>query len=246
MPEAVVVVPCFNEERRLREDDFLALAGSGLRLLFVDDGSTDRTRDRLRALAGRGDGTIDLLALETNRGKGEAVRLGLLRALEGGPDTVGYVDADLSTPTEEILRLRAELDERRVAVVMGSRVRLLGTRIDRHAGRHYLGRVFATAASLILRLPVYDTQCGAKFFRASETLRQALDRPFRSRWAFDVELIGRLLHGRPPVAASDFLEVPLQRWTDVSGSRLRPVGMLSAAVDLLAVAADLRRMRKGA
>src|SRR5262249_2573821 len=66
MPEAVVVVPCFNEERRLRDDDFLALAGEpGFRLLFVDDGSTDGTFSRLESLRGRADGRVELLRLAT-------------------------------------------------------------------------------------------------------------------------------------------------------------------------------------
>lgn len=244
MPEAVVVVPCFNEERRLSDEDFLALAAApGMRLLFVDDGSTDRTRERVRVLSARGNGRVDLLELGANRGKGEAVRMGLLRALERSPEAVGYVDADLSTPVDEIVRLHGELERRGVAVVMGARVRMLGSRIERRAVRHYLGRVFATGASILLALPVYDTQCGAKFFRVGEPLRRALERPFRSRWAFDVELIGRLLVGSPPVPASDFLEVPLRRWSDVSGSRLGARGMIATALELVAIGADLRRRR---
>ena len=190
-----IVVPCFNEAQRLRGEDFLRLTREeGARLLFVDDGSTDGTAAALRALAARAADRIDVLALAENRGKAEAVRLGLLRALDGGATVVGYVDADLATPVEEISRLLAELAGRpEVAVVMGARVKLLGTRIERHQWRHYLGRLFATVASLLLALPVYDTQCGAKFFRAGDRLRESLATAFRTRWAFDVELIGRLL-----------------------------------------------------
>jgi len=245
MPEAIVVVPCFNEERRLRDDDFVALVRDGeVRLLFVDDGSTDATASRVRAMSERAGGRIALLQLPTNRGKGEAVRAGLLHALTASPVAVGYIDADLSTPPEEILRLQQALERPGVSVVMGARIRLLGTRIEREATRHYLGRVFATVASLILRLPVYDTQCGAKFFRVGEPLRRALAEPFRSRWAFDVELIGRLLTGSPALSSAEFLEVPLARWTDVSGSRLGSTQMMGAAMDLVAIAAELRKRRR--
>src|SRR5204862_482251 len=85
----------------------------------------------------------------------------LARALDRGAEVVGYVDADLSTPVAEVARLLDEMEQRGVAVVMGARVALLGTAIQRRALRHYLGRLFATAASIILGLPVYDTQCGA-------------------------------------------------------------------------------------
>ena len=95
---------------------------------------------------------------------------------------------------------------------------LLGHRIERSWARHYLGRLFATASSQVLGLPVYDTQCGAKVFRDGPALRAALATPFTSRWAFDVELLGRLGTG----ADRRFLEVPLERWHDVGGSKLRP------------------------
>jgi hypothetical protein len=113
--------------------------------------------------------------------------------------------------------------------------------------RHILGRVFATGAAQVLRTPFYDTQCGAKFFRASNELRVALYRPFLSRWAFDVELIGRLLAGSAeaaPVPLERFLEVPLLEWVDVPDSKVHVGGMIRALVDLGRIEADLSRRRK--
>jgi hypothetical protein len=107
--------------------------------------------------------------------------------------------------------------------------------------------VFASLASLILNLRIYDTQCGAKLFRRSAALAAALETPFLSRWAFDVELIGRLLAGVPgvpPIPATDFVEVPLGSWSDVPGSKLRPAAMAGALKDLALIAADLRRRRR--
>jgi len=243
-----VVVPCFNEAARLRDLPFHQLtARGGLRLLFVDDGSSDGTAERLARMAAEGSGRVGVLSLPANCGKGEAVRQGMLTALGEGAGVVGYVDADLSTPVEEILRLLAEMERRGAAVVMGARVALLGTAIQRRPHRHYLGRLFATAASVVLHLPVYDTQCGAKFFRVTPTLHGALAAPFASRWVFDVELTGRLLLGAgrtPPLRPQDFLEVPLQEWTDVSGSKLRTVDMVRAIYDLAVIAAELRALRR--
>lgn len=234
------VVPCYNEARRLMPDDFLQLCATpDLHLLFVDDGSTDATAALLAELCARSDGKAAYLKLERNQGKAEAVRRGLLSALDSAAEVVGYLDADLSTPVAEALRLGAELAARpEIQVVLASRVRLLGNDVARKAVRHYLGRVFATAASATLGLAVYDTQCGAKLFRATPALRRALAEPFLARWVFDVELLGRLLQGG--MAPGAFLEVPLRAWKDVQGSKLSTAAMARAALDLVRIRARLR------
>jgi hypothetical protein len=127
---------------------------------------------------------------------------------------------------------------------MGARVALLGTAIERRAARHYAGRLFASAASVALGVRVYDTQCGAKVFRRSDALVAATAHPFRSRWAFDVELLDRLLQGgggAAPMPASALLEVPLQSWRDVPGSRLRVSGAFLALVGVARIGAGRRR-----
>jgi glycosyltransferase involved in cell wall biosynthesis len=237
MPKTVLIVPCYNEEDRLDRGEFLRLAAArpDLELLFVDDGSRDRTAEVIEAMRAR-EPRISVHRLARNGGKAEAVRRGLLAALDRGAEVTGYTDADLATPADELLRLARSIDEGGASVVLGSRVRLLGTAIERRAARHYLGRVFATVASLALRLDVYDTQCGAKLFRRSEALRHALATPFRSRWAFDVELLQRLLEGSPtapPLAPAAFREVPLHAWRDARGSKLGVRAMLRAGFDLL-------------
>ena len=249
MTQATLVVPCYNESARLDDAQLLAIVDSrpGLRLLLVDDGSTDDTRTRLSALAAQRPERITALALPRNGGKAEAVRRGMLAALNGPAAVVGYFDADLSTPGPEVLRLLQVMEDGTAEVVMGSRIALLGNQIERKASRHYLGRVFATCASLLLRARVYDTQCGAKLFRRSAALHASLNVPFLSRWAFDVELLGRLLAGAPAVAPlplGTFLEVPLRAWRDVPGSKLRARAMAGALKDLMLIGADLARRRR--
>ena len=247
MSRVTIVVPCFNEARRLQASRFAGLVEpEGFRLLFVDDGSTDGTLGVLeKACALLGD-RASVLRLGRNQGKAEAVRRGLSAALDAGAEVVGYLDADLATPAAEMLRLVSLVNVDGAQAALGSRVALLGRQIDRRASRHYLGRVFATVASIILDLRVYDTQCGAKAFAASPLLRWALAEPFNARWAFDVELIGRLLAGSPGLPGlpeSAFVEMPLRSWTDVAGSKLRPLQFPLLGLELVRIHFSLRRLR---
>jgi glycosyltransferase involved in cell wall biosynthesis len=229
-----VVVPCFDEARRFDSAALCRLLDARTRLLLVDDGSSDGTRALLNACAAAHPRAVAVLPLDDNLGKAEAVRRGLARAIDESVDVVGYFDADLAAPPEEMRRVLDRLDDPRVAAALGSRVRLLGSAIDRRPLRHYLGRVFATAASLALQLPVYDTQCGAKAFRVAPPLRAALDTPFSSRWAFDVELLARLLDAG--MAADAIVEVPLTSWRDVRGGHLDARALVGAAATLARVA----------
>lgn len=243
----ILVVPAYNEASRLDQAAFLAFVDAvpDAGLLFVNDGSTDDTASLVRKMAGR-NSRIRLLSLDVNRGKAEAVRQGVLLALTMEAEFIGYWDADLSTPLSAVKALREELRcWPGTMLVMASRVRLLGRKIARHALRHYLGRVFATAVSLVLDVAVYDTQCGAKLFRASPEIRRCFDQPFASRWIFDVELLARLLDERPNDHGSEsdmIREVPLAEWRERGGSRLSVFDFLRAPVELL----HIRRARRGA
>lgn len=242
-PSVVVVVPCYNEERRLDPGRLLELLRRrGVGVLFVDDGSTDATGSILESACAATGSRASSLALQRNQGKAEAVRRGLVQAIASGAQFVGYLDADLSTPVHEMLRLIDIAQQTSgVDVVLGARVALLGATIERKRWRHYVGRVFATAASTILRLPVYDTQCGAKVFRATDALKRALATPFAARWAFDVELLGRLLVAGVADSRRRFLEVPLREWCDVSGSKLSLLDAPRIALELLRTWWALRR-----
>lgn len=238
MTPCAIVVPCYNEAKRLDLDAFArALAQfPALQMLFVDDGSSDGTQKVLASLTTRSD-RARLLALERNRGKGEAVRQGMLSAFSESPEWVGYWDADLATPFDALRDFFEVARDPRIEVILGSRVKILGRDIQREAHRHYFGRVFATGASLVLGFPIYDTQCGAKLFRVTPRTKALFAEPFVSRWVFDVELLARYdaaarRDGEDPVNSGLLFELALRRWHHVPGSKVHASDSLRAALDL--------------
>jgi glycosyltransferase involved in cell wall biosynthesis len=215
------------------------VSGHWVEFLFVNDGSTDGTLQMLEKLRCTSPDTIRVLDQQPNKGKAEAVRNGMLEAMSTDADFVGFWDADLATPLAALPRFLEVLEDRSgVDVVLGSRVKLLGRTIERHPWRHYLGRVFATLVSELLRMPVYDTQCGAKMFRSTDELRAALATPFHTAWLFDVEIIARLIGADPggtPAVARRLYELPLDEWRDIPGSKLTRASYVRAASSILAL-----------
>lgn len=238
-PELALVVPCYDEASRLEPDAFLLFAAAHptVQLVFVDDGSDDGTFEVLERMRSAAPASVTALRHTPRRGKAEAVRAGILAGLDQGATLVGFFDADLSTPLSVVDDFLALLNARpNVEFVLGSRVMLMGRDIRRKAARHYLGRVFATCVSLVLDLPVYDTQCGAKVIRVNADTRRLFASPFHRGWIFDVEMIERYL--RLPVAPGEparrdrLYELVLPAWHDRPGSKLRWHDFARAMLDL--------------
>lgn len=239
MREVCLVIPCYNEELRLRGDRIQEFLASRLdaSVCLVNDGSLDGTLNVLKSLNATSPDRILVLDLPRNRGKAEAVRQGVLYASSVGRFAfLGYWDADFSTPLEELNRLLAAFEvDPEYRLALGCRVKRLGSNIERNAIRHYLGRLFSTLSSQLLDLAVYDSQCGAKVFRSD--LGEVLFRdPFITVWSFDLEILMRL---RMHLGSERFLratiEVPLAAWREIGGSKLTLRHMLSMPVDLLRI-----------
>lgn len=248
MTACTIVIPCYNEADRLDLPAIVRYATThDHRLLLVNDGSTDATGDILDDLVAADPDHLEALQLEQNRGKAEAVRQGVLHACRVQRDYVGYWDADLATPLEAIDEFVAYLQtHRHVNVLLGARVRLMGRQIERRTSRHCLGRLFATAAAATLRLPVYDTQCGAKLFRSSPRIDALFAEPFLTKWLFDVELLARYLCAEPAArtlsdARATIHELPLQQWSDVDGSKVKATDFLRATWQLAIIYRTYRR-----
>ena len=219
--KTIIVVPCYNESRRLKKEEFLAFAQMhpDIEFLFVNDGSRDNTLEVLQQFCTE-DAHFHLLDVQPNGGKAEAVRKGMLHAADTmEADFIAFWDADLATPLFEIPTM-IEWASRGYDIVMGLRLMRLGAKVHRKTTRHYLGRCFATCASLLLGLPVYDTQCGAKLFR-TQVVRDIFPETFTTRWLFDVELLARYKqrYGQDN-SCEKIYEYPLFQWIDVDGSQL--------------------------
>lgn len=239
----VIVIPCYNEAQRLEPTPFVSfLAGHpGITFLFVDDGSTDNSSEKLEEISRLAGGSSEVLKLDENSGKAEAVRRGMLAALAREPSHIGYWDGDLATPLSQI-PIFVELCSGGIRqMIFGSRIQRLGAEINRHWYRHYPGRFIAFWINAILQLPIHDTQCGAKLIETG-LVRQIFAEPFISPWLFDVELFARIiaLYGRQQ-ASQLIYEVPLQHWNDVGESKITLGYLPKIPVELLKI---YRRYRK--
>ena len=239
MQTVCLIIPCYNEEARFKGEEIFHFLREhdSTGICLVNDGSSDGTIHVLEALRSRSPDRVFVINLETNQGKAAAVREGV-RLVEGMKrfGFVGYWDADLSTPLSESLRLLDVFRSHSACrLAMASRVRRLGSSVERKASRHVLGRVFSTFASIVLNLPVYDSQCGAKVFRV-DVSQILFGEPFLSRWLFDVELLARFRdHFGREETMTTIVELPVMAWAEVGGSKLRVLQMMKVPYELLRI-----------
>lgn len=223
MEKICIIVPCYNEEKRLPLPVFEQFTESNAAydFCFVNDGSRDRTAEMLQEFVKKCPEHYHICDRQKNKGKAEAVRSGILEMTDlKRYDYVGYLDADLATPLEELSPLM-EVFKREPCVrfVMGIRLKRLGANIQRKNFRHYMGRFFATVVSVLYRLPVYDSQCGAKIIKA-DLATEIFKQPFESNWLFDIELILRVRE-LYPLYDTLIREVPLREWIEKGESRIK-------------------------
>jgi dolichyl-phosphate beta-glucosyltransferase len=231
-----VVIPAYNEERRLPQtlqqvSEWLAKGHfSFCEVLVVDDGSRDGTGGVVEQFA-MTHSCVRLARYGGNRGKGFAVRTGMLMA-KG--DWILYTDADLSTPIAEIEKLCRAAGEQGAAIAIGSRAlnRAL-VEVHQPALRELSGRFFNLVMRTVTGLTFKDTQCGFKLYRA-DAARRIFSLQKQDGFSFDVEdlLIARKLGIRA-------VEVPV-RWANVEGTTVRLSQGIKSFVDLIEIRMDHR------
>jgi len=217
LPAFSLVIPAFNEAQRIGQTlraalRYLETTSPRSELIVVNDGSTDATSEIVRDLFAAGTGvSARLLEHSPNRGKGAAVRQGLLAATA----PIGlFSDADLSTPIEEAPKLIEPIAAGELDVAFGSRAldrKLIGD--HQPWRREQGGRVFNLIVRFATGLPYWDTQCGFKAFRL-DVFRPILERAKTDGFGFDVELL--FLARRANLRMK---EIPV-RWNHVEGSKV--------------------------
>lgn len=220
--QTAIIIPCYNESARLPKESFQSYAVNHPEVifLFVNDGSDDDTLQILQSLCTSSD-NFQYYNLRHNVGKAEAVRQGILHTVQNySPDFVGFWDADLATPICEMDEFIHYLSDYQYNMITGLRLMRLGAKVSRKTFRHFLGRCFATVASNMLHIPVYDTQCGAKLY-GIDIIHPLFDKPFISKWLFDVELLARYIqHYGKEAAITKIYEYPVFQWHDVADTKL--------------------------
>ncbi len=238
-----VVVPCYNEAIRFPYEefiDFLNRKSPQYFICLVNDGSSDETYPMLQKLANNYPDYVSVLNFQKNSGKAEAVRKALIHCSANTQfDYIAYLDADLATSFEELIVIFNEVTSKPdILLGMGARWQHLGANIQRDPSRHYFGRFFATMASLILKLPVYDTQCGAKIIK-SDIIPEVFAKEFISKWIFDVEVIGRVIKKVGlERARKSIIEVPLRTWTEKGDSKITFRDLTRIPYDLFKIARE--------
>ena len=235
--DLIIVIPSYNESKSLRKKKFLSFLKKkkGVAICFVNDGSTDNTLETLKELENKLEDQIVVFDCVENQGKAEATKMGINYCIEHfNFDKIAYLDADLATPLKECYRISKKLDGK-LTFVFGSRIKKLGSRIERSSFRFFTGRVIATFISNILKLGVYDTQCGIKVF-TKELSIEVFNKPFLSKWLFDVEIFFRIiqLYTRE-VAITKMKEIPLRKWVDKGDSKVKMSYFFKLWLDLLKI-----------
>lgn len=219
-----IVIPCYNEEKRLDTNEFkeFVIKNSSYHLCFVNDGSKDGTIDVLNKFKTGNENYISIVDLKQNSGKSEAVRQGILYMLENhNMDYIGFLDADLSTDFMDFETMITEISKKEYIAVIGSRISRIGANINKESNRAFISKLINLMIQNIVKMPFKDTQCGAKLFTTS-ICKDVFDKPFISRWLFDVEILIRIRKKMGLTQSYNLIcEMPLKKWIHKDMSKLK-------------------------
>lgn len=222
----VLLIPVYNESQRISKEFYKALALLQFQeIIFVDDGSSDNSRDAIDAILGnRKD--ITWLVNSKNMGKAESVRRAMIESLSKSQAVMITTDADGAVDAEDIARIiniHKSKKNFNSIILSGARVKLAGSEIARTPMRHWIGRLVATMVNILTSVDIYDPQSPLKVYDIDhQLLSNALKEKFKTKWFFEMELILRLEKGtNHAINRVKIIEHPISKFTEVPLSNLK-------------------------
>ena len=232
--QVIMLVPCFNEGSRLNLKFWQEIVDElECEWLFINDGSTDDTLEKLESIIG-----IKVLSFDENEGKAEAIRKGINFVLEN-PEfvdyNIGYIDSDDAFIVEDIKKVLDKFNSFKedFDAIWVSRVALAGRKISRNTKRHLISRVIVTLLGFVYKEMPYDPQTGFKIFKARTFSKEITNKKFKTRWFIDLEILTRMesvnkrkLH---------IWEEPVSYWRDIPGTKIKGLEKLRIIIEFLRV-----------
>jgi len=245
LPEAnriLIMVPCYNEENRFDSNYWrtIIIDNPLVNFVFVNDGSSDQTLNMIKLIGLNS----EVVSLKKNSGKSEAIRQGWLQKISSCKDWKGYgfIDSDGAFSVRDIKNL-IDLFSTLITqnpnfdAILSSRVALAGRSIKRTKFRHYLGRIVSTFINYSWLEAPYDTQSGFKIFSNTDFFHQAISRPFKTRWFFDIELLLRIRSCKKNLL--NLWEEPLLHWTEIADSKINGAEAIRICKEVLTIKAEI-------
>jgi glycosyltransferase involved in cell wall biosynthesis len=237
-----MVVPCFNEEKRIKLNYWNDLTDiPNVRWIFVNDGSTDGTKNVLYKIT-----NATIIDINKNVGKAESIRKGITETYKknsGESFWVGYLDADSAFEIEDIRKVIELVYSKSSAYdsYWGSRVALAGRKITRNNFRHILSRILITIFGYKMRDLPYDPQTGFKIFKFNNQQMEIFEKRFETKWFVDLEILIRYQVLEKQIMK--IWEEPVNTWKDVDGSNIRGFELITVVKDLIKILRIIRKMR---
>jgi glycosyltransferase involved in cell wall biosynthesis len=229
---SAIIFPFYNEENRI--DVFLLedfINSIGIDVIFINDGSTDRSKELIAEVLARINVKFTLINLEKNVGKTNAIRVAILESIKNGYAFILTQDLDIPYSSSDAINALNLIDSTSADIFSGARVRLAGSGIRRAPLRQWAGRVIATIIFIFYSKEFYDPQSPCKVYKVS-SIQSALQRRFKSRWFGDVELLYRLKKAKHDVICKEFV---LNDWQDKPDGKLGIRSVFSVIWDLIKI-----------
>ncbi len=240
--KTLMLVPCFNEGNRINVDYWNEiLIRSSFEWLFINDGSTDDTFDKLQGIK-----DCKVLNLPRNLGKAEALRKGVQFGLAENNHTfssIGFIDADDAFSINDIVAIYEKfnsLDDSFDSLWV-SRVALAGRNILRDEKRHIISRIIVTVLGSMYKDLPYDPQAGFKIFRINDQFIKIFENNFKTRWFIDLEILLRFqkLNSRKMI----IWEEVANYWRDIPDSKIQGKEILRIFNEFLIILNQMKRMK---